>query len=339
MNISSIGIDLAKSVFQLHGVDQRGKAVLRKKLSRAQVLPFLSNLPKCIVGMEACGGSNYWAREIEKLGHEVRLIPAQFVKPFVKSNKNDAADAEAICEAMSRPSMRFVAIKSVEQQDIQSLHRIRSRLIKSRTALSNEIRGLLHENGIVFPQSVGRLRKELIRILAEGETLMLTSLFLGLLSGLQEELGQLDGRIDQLDAQIARIHKSHPMTQLLAEIPGIGPLTATALVAASRPQAFKNGRQYSAWLGLVPRQHSSGGKDKLLGISKRGDVYLRMLLIQGAMSVLRTIENKEDRRSQWIKKLIERRGTNRAAVAYANKNARTAWAMLSTGQHYRLQTA
>jgi transposase len=333
MHIKLVGIDLAKTIFHLHGVDSHGNVIFRKKLTRAQVPLFLTNLPKCRVAMEACGGSNYWAREIQKMGHEVKLIPAQFVKPFVKTNKNDRVDAEAICEAAARPNMRFVPVKSVDQQDLQSLHRVRSRIIRTRTALVNEIRGLLHENGIVISKTIGQVRKKLPLIISATDP-KFTSMFLEMLRGFYEELLWIDKRVSKLDDQIRAIHAAHPVCRRLGEIPGIGPITATALVASSHPGEFTCGRQYSAWIGLVPKQHSTGGKERLLGISKRGDVYLRTLLIHGARSALRAIQNKNDLRSLWAKKLIERRGMNKAAVAFANKNARTVWAMLMTEKPY-----
>lgn len=338
MEISVLGIDLAKSVFQLHGVNRAGKAVLRKKLSRSQLTAFIANLPPCLIGMEACGGSNHWAREFQKLGHTTRLISPQFVKPYVKSNKNDAADAEAICEAVQRPSMRFVAIKQVEQQDLQSVHRVRERLVKARTALANEIRGLLAEYGVVIPASMKNLRECLPKILQSSETATgpLTSLGQDIFGKLWSELLRMDEEVGFWNEKIQAIFRAHPACQRLSKIPGVGPLTATALIASvADPQVFKNGREFSAWLGLVPRQNSSGGKTQLLGISKRGDVYLRTLLIHGARSTLRWVEGKEDGRSRWAKSLVDRRGKNRAAVALANKNARIVWAMLAREEVYR----
>jgi transposase len=335
MKITVLGIDLAKSVFQLHGVDSTGKTVLRKKLSRGQLLTFIANTPACLIGMEACSGSNYWAREFQKLGHQVRLMSPQFVKPYVKSNKNDAADAEAICEAVQRPTMRFVTGKQIEQQDIQCLHRVRDRLVRSRTALANEIRGLLLEYGIVIPKSLSKLRSG-FPIMLEDHADQLTSMSSDFFAHLLKEFRSIDERIAVYDDKIKAVFQAHPVCKRLAQIPGIGPLTATVLVAAvADPASFKNGRQFAAWLGLVPRQHSSGGKERLLGISKRGDSYLRMLLIHGARATLRWVDPKEDRRSRWAKQLIERRGKNRAAVALANKNARTVWALLARGEEYQ----
>lgn len=341
MKVTLLGIDLAKTVFQLHGVDALGKAVLRKRLVRDELARFVANLPACIIAMEACAGAHHWARKFQQQGHEVKLISPQFVKPFVKTNKNDAADAEAICEAASRPSMRFVPVKSVAHQDIQGLHRVRERLVRAKTALANEIRGLLQERGIVLPQSVKRLRSELPKVLAESKG-ELTPLTLRTLENLMDELDGLIGRIKWFDIQVLEIHESDPRSQKIGEIPGFGPLISTALIAAmGDPKAFRNGRQLSAWLGLVPRQASSGGKEKLLGISKRGDVYLRKLMIHGARSALRWMDKRQDSTSTWARQLVERRGMNRATVALANKNARVAWVILAKGRSYepRKQTA
>ncbi|MGB4971403.1 MAG: IS110 family transposase [Cyclobacteriaceae bacterium] len=307
---------------------------LQKNVSRSKLMEVVANLPKCLIGMESCGGSNFWAREFKKMGHEVKIMAAQFVKPYVKSNKNDMADAEAICEAVSRPNMRFVPIKQIEHQDIQCVHRVRARLIKSRTALVNEIRGLLLEYGIAIPKSVSQLRNHIPEILESSEN-QLMSMSRQVFSELYEEFQTLDKRIDKSNDQISRIHSTHPVCRRLSKIPGVGILTATAILAAlPEPTTFKSGRQVSAWLGLVPKQHSSGGKDRLLGISKRGDVYLRWLLIYGARASIRWIDKKEDWRSIWLKDLIDRRGKNRAAVALANKNARMIWAILTKEVEY-----
>lgn len=338
MTVTAMGIDLAKNVFQFHGVDAQGKCVLRKKLSRSQVLSFLAQTKPCLIGLEACGGANYWAREIEKLGHNVKLIAPQFVKPFVKSNKSDAADAEAICEALLRPSMRFVTPRSIAQQDVQGLHRIRSRRVTARTALSNEIRGLLGEYGVVLPVGIKKLRNSLVSLLEEAlEHQKITSSGHRMFMELFEELRDLDSKIEELDHRIEEIHVRSLVSQRLTKIPGVGPLTATAIEASvGDVKTFQNGREFSAWLGLVPRQHSSGGKERLLGISKRGDPYLRTLLIHGARSTLRYIDRKaEGPRKLWLKGLIERRGMNRAVVALANKNARQMWVLMARNEEYR----
>jgi transposase len=288
MKVSAVGIDLAKRAFQVHGVDARGKAVLRKQLRRNQVLAFFARQERCLIGMEACAGAHYWARELTALGHEVRLMAPQFVKPYVKANKTDAADAEAICEAVMRPSMRFVPIKTVDQQAVLSLHRARAGLVKSRTALANQIRGLLMEYGVVFGVGIGQVRAGVVEILEDGER-ALPMLLRQLLARLHEHLRELDQQVTACERDIEVWHRTNADSQRVAEVPGIGVLTATALVASiGEAKSFANGRQLAAWLGLVPRQHSSGGKVRLQGISKRGDVYLRTLLIHGARSAERT---------------------------------------------------
>jgi len=285
MTIATVGLDIAKQVFQVHAADSEERAVLRKRLQRDQVADFFANLPPCLIGVEACCGSHYWTRVLSRFGHTVRLIAPQFVKPYVKSNKNDANDAEAICEAVSRPQMRFVSTKSIEQQDIQSVHRVRSRLVSSRTQLASQVRGLLAEYGIVLPQGISQLCRGLPLILENAEN-ELTGFSWRLFASLYEELAQLDSKIEALDEQVKAIYRASERCQRVAAVEGIGPLIATALVAAvSDGKSFKNGRQFAAWLGLVPREHSTGWKARLFGISKRGDPYLRTLLIHGARSV------------------------------------------------------
>ncbi|MGZ8295162.1 MAG: IS110 family RNA-guided transposase [Telluria sp.] len=329
------GVDLAKSVLQMHGVDRHEKVAARKKFNRAQMHAYFKALPPCLIGMEACATSHYWARVLMSYGHTVKLIAAQFVKPYVKGGKNDANDAEAICEAVGRPTMRFVAVKTVEQQVMQAEHRIRSRLVRSRTALCNEIRGLLGEFGIVVPVGAQQLRKALPVIEAD-ESSGLTPRFLTLLRELAEELRQVDDRVKLHDKRIqAAAHEDHRIRRLL-EIEGIGPVSASALVAAvGDAKQFASGRDMAAWLGLVPSQHSSGGKERLGGISKRGDTYLRTLLIHGARAALNVCANKDDARSRWAQSLATRRNRNIATVALANKNARIAWAVLSRDEDYR----
>jgi transposase len=330
-----MGIDLAKQVFQLYGVDRTGKVLIRKQLRRAQMLDYFSKQIACLIGMEACGGAHYWARELTKLGHDVRLMAPQFVKPYVKSGKNDANDAEAICEAVGRPNMRFVAIKTVEQQVVQAEHRIRARLIRSRTALSNEIRGLLAELGIVVAASLGRLRRAIPELLEDGEN-GLPGNFRVLLAKLSEELRVIDDTIATYDARIAQSAREDDRIKRLLEVEGIGPVVASALVAAvGSATQFSSGRDMAAWLGLTPKQHSSGGKSRLSGISKRGDKYVRTLLIHGARAALNAAKNKEDGRSRWVMSLSTRRNKNIATVALANKNARIAWSILSRGESYR----
>ena len=334
MNIKRIGLDIAKQVFQIHGVDRFEKVLVRKQLRRAQVLDYFKGIAPCLIGIEACGSSHYWARELSQLGHHVKLIPAQFVKPFVKGGKNDANDAEAICEAVGRPSMRFVTIKSVEQQVMQAEHRIRTRLIRARTALSNEIRGLLSEFGITIGLGITQIRKALPMLLEDKET-RLSARFKLLLSELAEELRQIDTHINEHEERLKAAAKEDDRIKRLLAIEGIGPISASALVAAvGDATQFANGRDMAAWLGLVPSQHSSGGKERLGHISKRGDTYLRTLLIHGARSVINHCEGKEDRRSQWVNQLSKRRNRNIATVALANKNARIAWAVLSRRETY-----
>ncbi len=334
MNVTTLGIDLAKNVFQLHGVNRHGKAVLTKRVTRAKLRETVANIPSCLIGMEACASAHYWAREFERLGHKVRLIAPQFVKPYVKSNKNDAQDAAAICEAVGRPHMRFVSVKTVAQQDIQAVHRIRERLVKTRTALVNQIRGLLAEYGVVIPLKNNAVSQALPRILEDADN-GLTTVGRELFADLYEQLQGLSQSVKKYDVQIERLFKANPICQRLAEVEGVGPVTATALLAAGDANAFKNGRQMSAWIGLVPRQHSSGGKQTLLGISKRGDTYLRTLLIHGARAAVATAKRKQDARSRWITALAERRGANIAAVALANKNMRILWALMVHGDKYR----
>lgn len=334
MKVTRIGLDLAKHVFQVHAVDRSGRKVLNRQLRRHQVLAFFEKLEPTLIGMEACSSAHYWARKLGELGHTVKLIAPQFVKPYVKGNKNDANDAEAICEAVGRPNMRFVPVKTVGQQDIQSLHRVRSELVRQRTAKANQIRGLLAEYGLIVPQGVGQLRKalpDLIELADNG----LQMTFRQLLVGLQNDLRYLDERIGSLDRCIEQLAREHEAAQRLMQLRGVGPITATALIAAlGDARQFKCARQASAWVGIVPGQHSSGGKDRLLGISKRGDAYLRTLLIHGARAVLNASKNKDDPLSRWVQSLCARRNKNIATVALANKTMRHAWALLSRQAHY-----
>ena len=335
MEIKRIGLDLAKYIFEVHAVDHDEKVVLRKTLRRDAVAQFFAELEPCIVGMEACCGSHYWARILTDLGHEVRLISPQFVKPYVKSNKNDRNDAEAICEAVGRPPMRFVPPKSPEQLEIQAVHRIRQRVVANRTRLVNQIRGLLGEHGVVVPRDINRIRRTLGEI-ADGQSGSFGELFVEMLRDIREELSELDARLAGYNQRIKSLFRSNEMCQRIGQIEGIGPITATALVAAVGDQScFKNDRQFAAWLGLVPKQHSSGGKARLFGISKRGDRYLRTMLIHGARAVLGRSARKTDTRSQWINRMREGRHPNVVAVALANKNARIVWSLLSTDQEYR----
>jgi len=334
MQIVRIGLDLAKYVFEVHGVDQHGKIAVRKRLRRDAVSRFFANLAPSLVGMEASNGAHYWARVLTGLGHEVRLISPQFVTPYVKSNKNDRNDAEAICEAVGRPTMRFVPPKSADQLAVQAVHRIRRRLVTDRVKLANQIRGLLSEHGVVIARDITRLRRSLAVIVGSSDD-GLSDLVRALISELQVELTELDRRIASYDRRIRDLFRNSDVCQRLGKIEGIGPVTATALiVAVGDPKCFKNGRQFAAWLGLVPKQRSSGGRARLSGISKRGDRYLRTLLIHGARAALVRAGGKQDPRSLWLSKLRERRHPNVAAVALANKNARIVWAMLSRDKSY-----
>ena len=335
MNITTIGIDLAKNVIQVHGVERSGRAVLKKAFKRDQVLGYFAKLPPSLIGMEACGSAHYWARKLQALGHTVRLMAPQFVKPYVKTNKNDAADAEAICEAVSRPSMRFVPIKYPEQQALLAIHRARQGFVKARTAQANQIRGLLAEHGIIIPQGISHIATRLPEILEDGEN-ELPGVFRQLIDRLGSHLKELDRQVHELETQIQVWHRANPDSKKLAQIPGIGPITASALVASiGNAQNFADGRQLAAWLGLVPRQHSSGGKQTLLGISKRGDSYLRTLLIHGARAVVRVAESKLNHAHSWLGGVMKRRNKNVAAVALANKNARIVWALLANDRNYQ----
>lgn len=333
MEITTIGLDLAKNVFQVHGVNERGKAVLRKQLKRDQVASFFANLPPCLVGIEACASAHHWARKLQALGHTVRLMAPQFVKPYVKSNKNDAADAEAICEAVSRPSMRFVPIKNVEQQSVLSLHRVRQGFVRARTAQANQIRGLLGEFGLVVPQGIAYIAQRVPALIEDAEN-QLPGTFRLLIQRLLDHLKALQEQVDAIEVQIKAWHRASEASQRIEKVPGIGPLTASALVASvGDAKNFDNGRQFAAWLGVVPRQHSSGGKPTLLGMSKRGDAYLRTMLIHGARSVIYRATQRADADS-WLVKLTTRRNKNVAAVAMANKTARTVWALLAHGREF-----
>lgn len=338
MKITTVGFDLAKNVFQVHGIDEHGKIALRKQLRRGQVLEFFVNLPACLIGMEACGSAHHWARKLQGLGHTARLVSPQFVKPYVKTNKNDAADAEAICEAVTRPNMRFVPIKNVEQQGVLALHRVRQGFVKARTAQANQIRGLLAEFGVILPQGIAQLFTKLPEVL-EDATNELPDLMRALTHRLMEHLKELDHRAKEIEAQLAAWHGENELSRKVAAIPGIGLLGASALAATvGNAKNFSSGRQLAAWLGLVPRQNSSGGKNVLLGMSKRGDAYLRTLLIHGARAVIyRARQNPNG--SGWLHKLIGRRNANVAAVALANKNARIAWALLARDRQYRADYA
>lgn len=334
MDITTVGIDLAKNIFQIHGVNGRGKPLVRKQLRREQVERFFANLPPCVVGMEACASAHHWARKIQAFGHTVKLMAPQFVKPYVKSNKNDAADAAAICEAVSRASMRFVPIKNVEQQSVLALHRVRQGFVKARTAQANQIRGLLGEFGVIVPQGIAYITRRVPSFL-EDATNDLPGEFRQLIDRLLEHLRLLGRQVDEIERQIKAWHQANEASRRLEKVPGIGPITASALVATvGNGRNFDNGRQLAAWLGVVPRQHSSGGKPTLLGMSKRGDAYLRTMLIHGARSVIFRATQKSDPQS-WVFNVAIRRNKNVAAVALANKNARIVWALLAHDREFQ----
>ncbi|MDH6153370.1 MULTISPECIES: IS110 family transposase [Paraburkholderia] len=335
MKITTVGIDLAKNVFQVHGVDEHGKTVLRKQLKRDQVVAFFANITQCLIGMEACGSAHHWARKLRDLGHDVRLMATQFVKPYVKTNKNDVTDAEAICEAVGRPNMRFVPIKNIEQQAVLALHRVRQGFVKARTAQANQIRGLLAEFGLVIPQGIAHIAKRVLELIEDASN-ELPGSFRLLVQRLLEQLKELDRQVHEIENQIIIWHRTNDVSRKLARVPGIGPITASAMVASiGDAKSFKNGRQVSAWIGLVPKQNSTDGKTVLLGMSKRGDSYLRTLLIQGARSVIYAAQRKETPDDGWLSRLLKRRNANVAAVARANKNARIIWALLSSDREFR----
>ncbi len=335
MQIKRVGLDLAKQSIQVHAVDRHDTVVMKRSIKRAELLKLFAERVPCLIGMEACAGAHYWARELSRLGHTVCLMAPKHVKPYLQGQKNDANDAAAICEAVSRPKMRFVAVKSVPQQDQQALHRIRSQCVEQRTAKVNLIRGLLAEYGIVIAQQVSNLRRALVELLEDAQN-SLTANFRELLSGLREDLAYLDQRIAELTKRIEQHVAAHEPAQRLMAMPGVGPMTASAFCATvGDATAFANGRQLAAFLGLTPRQHSTGGKAKLLGIHKQGDSYLRGLLVHGARAVQRRAVNKTDTRSTWLNDLGKRRHKNIATVAQANKTARIAWVILAKGETYR----
>jgi transposase len=337
MELHTIGIDLGKTVFHLVGLNLRGEAVVRKKLSRRQLLQFTANLHVDLIGMEACGGAHFLGRALREQGHEVRLMPAQYVKPYVKTNKNDYIDAEAIAEAVARPTMRFVPIKTDDQLDMQSLHRVRERWVMRRTAIVNQIRGLLLERGITLRKGRRYVDAALPGILEDADSKLSGALRV-LLAQLKLELDQMAIRIDEADAVLNKTAHENEACQRLVEIPGIGPVTATALIAAiGNGAAFRKGREFAAWMGVVPREHSTGGKQKLLGISKHGNSYLRRLFIQGARAVLQQRTKQTPALSVWLAQLTIRAHQNVVAVALANKLARIAWAVLAKEEQYQPQ--
>jgi transposase len=335
MEITTIGLDIAKRVFQVHGADAAGKGQLRRKLQRAEVLTFFASLPPCLVGIEACSTAHHWAREIKSLGHDVRLMPASYVKPYVKRGKTDTADAEAICEAVTRPTMRFVPIKTAEQQAVLMLHRTRDLLVRQRTMLVNALRGHMAELGFIAPQGISRI-SDLLAVLLGEDDAKLPRLARQALRGLAAELEALGGRVKEIEAEIVAWHKENEASRRLATIPGIGPITASAIVATvTDPTQFHSARQFAAWIGLVPKQNSSGGKERQGGISKQGDRYLRRLLVLGAIAVIRHARTKTTAEFTWLRGVLDRRPVRLASVAQANKTARIVWALLARGEAYR----
>ncbi len=333
--ITTVGLDLAKNVFHVVCRDHRGEEIKKRMLRRGQVAAYFAQLPACLVGMEACAGAHHWARTLQALGHEVKLIAPQHVKPYVLGNKNDYNDARAIAEAVTRPGMRFVPVKTVAQQDVQALHRLRQARVADRTALINQVRGLLAENGVVIPQGLQSFRRQVPQILEDAEN-GLSDRIRRYINSCYEHLQQLDAHIDDYTREIKRESREHEAVRRLQSAPGFGPILASVFYSViGEGGAFKRGRDVSASLGLVPRQHSSGGKQRLQGISKRGDGYLRSLLVHGARSVVRRAAGKEDRLSRWIQRLIAERGVNEATVALANKLARIGWAILHHQTVYR----
>jgi transposase len=333
--ITTIGLDIAKSVFQVHGIDAEGNVVLRRQLKRRYVLTFFQKLPPCLVGIEACASSHHWSRELQALGHTVRLMPPAYVKPYVKRHKNDATDAEAICEAVTRPNMRFVATKTPEQQSCLTLHRTRHLFIRQQTSVINAIRSHFAEFGIVAP--VGRRGVEqLLGVAADSNDKRLPEVARTCVAALGAQLRMLKAQILQFDRMIRAWQRSSEASRRLDDIPGVGPTLATALVASvADPRAFRSGRDFSAWIGLVPKQNSSGGKDRLGNISKRGDRYLRSLFTTGALAVIRYTKTHSTRHRPWLTVLLTRRPTKVAAIALANKIARIAWAMMAKGERYK----
>ena len=333
--VTTIGLDIAKSVFQVHGVDAHGNVVVRRQFKRRHVLAFFEKLPPCLVGLEACASSHHWSRELQALGHTVRLMPPAYVKPYVKRQKNDATDAEAICEAVTRPNMRFVPTKTAEQQGCLMLHRTRHLFIRQQTAVINAIRAHLAEFGVVAP--VGRKGvEELLRVVADARDERVPEIARACVAALGAHLRMLKAQILEFDRRIMSWHRSNAASKRLDAIPGVGPALATALVACvADPRAFRSGRDFSAWIGLVPKQRSSGGKDKLGAISKKGDRYLRGLFTAGALAVIRYAKIHGTKHRPWLTALLARRPTKVAAIALANKLARMAWAMMAKGEHYK----
>jgi transposase len=336
MKITTVGLDLAKNVFHIIGLNAAGTVLVKKKLSRKKMKPYFANLSACVVAMEACSSAHYWGRELEKLGHRVKLIPPRFVKPYLQGSKNDYNDALAIAEAQSRPKLRFVTIKTQEQQDEQALHRLKAGVTSQRTQVCNQLRGLLAEYGLIVPTGITKLRTAIPEILEDGEN-GLSGCFRELLYQGYQQLLELDQHIKAYDKQLQQRVKANEAAQRLMSIPGFGPVVSSVFLSAiGDGKAFARGRDVSAYIGLVPRQHSSGDKQVLLGITKRGNKYLRALLVHGARSVVKNADKKDDKLSCWVSDLVKRRGKNKAIVALANKLARIGWSVLTSGGVYQV---
>jgi len=334
MQVTTIGLDLAKHWFQVHGVDASGAVAIRKKLRRSEVLGFFQSLPPCLVGMEACATAHYWARELTKLGHTVKIMPPAYVKAYVKRNKNDAADAEAICEAVGRPSMRFVPVKDTEQQSVLLLHRARNLLVRQRTMLVNALRAHMAEFGMIAPQGLRHV--ELLTRIVAHEQERLPELARQILQLIVDQLHETMARVRAIELRLTQWHRQSQVSRLLATVPGVGIMGASAIAATvADPSLFRSGREFAAWLGMTPRQNSSGGKERLGRTSKRGDKYIRSLLIAGAVAVLRHARNRPTRDGVWVRALLDRKPTKVAAVALANKTARIIWAVMMRGDGYR----
>ena len=334
MQVTTIGLDLAKHWFQVHGVDANGQVAVRRKLRRSELLAFFQSLPPCLVGMEACATAHHWARELTKLGHTVRLMPPAYVKAYVKRNKNDAADAEAICEAVGRPSMRFVPVKDAEQQSVLMLHRARNLLVRQRTMLVNALRAHMAEFGIIAPQGLRHV--ELLTKEVAHEQERLPELVRSIVQLIVDQLHDTMARVREIETRLAKWHRQSTVSQSIATVPGVGIMGASAIAATvADPSLFRSGREFAAWLGMTPRQNSSGGKERLGRTSKRGDKYIRSLLIAGAVAVLRHARNRPTRDGAWVRALMERKPTKVAAVALANKTARIVWAVMMRGDGYR----
>jgi len=337
MQVTTVGLDLAKHWFQVHGVDADGQIVVRRRLRRSEVLAFFQSLPPCLVGMEACATAHHWARELAALGHTVKLMPPAYVKAYVKRNKNDAADAEAICEAVTRPSMRFVPVKDAHQQSVLMLHRARSLLVRQRTMLVNSLRAHMAEFGIIAPQGLRNVEALIKQIAHKQERL--PELARAILQMIADQLYDTMARVRQIELRLAKWHRQNRVSQLLATVPGVGIMGASAIAATvADPSLFRSGREFAAWLGMTPRQNSSGGKERLGRTSKRGDKYIRSLLIAGAVAILRHARTRSTKDAAWVRSLLARKPTKVAAVALANKTARIVWAVMARGDGYRAKT-